>query len=110
MLDRPQACACRQNQLADGRFLTLRTDVLALAQGLRETHSLIRLDLGVFLHLDAIGTGGNRRSGENARTGSRLQRIGGLAGKHLLADHQRLSRPVSRAQGIPVHGTVGPGR
>ncbi|MNI14832.1 hypothetical protein D3C73_681070 [compost metagenome] len=86
MLDRPHLRTCWQNQLADSGFLALRTDVLALGQGLSETYSLIGLNLGVLLHLDAIGTGGNRRPGENARTGSWLQRIGGLAGKHLLTD------------------------
>ncbi|MNH07253.1 hypothetical protein D3C79_666430 [compost metagenome] len=33
-----------------------------------------------------------------------------MTGENALADRQRLALPVSQAQGITVHGTVGPGR
>ncbi|MNE95298.1 hypothetical protein D3C80_1933660 [compost metagenome] len=79
-------------------------------QGFEKAHPAIFEHFGVFLHLDAIGALGHWRPGEDTRAGTRLQRLRCMAGENALADRQWLALPVGQAQGITVHGTVGPGR
>ncbi|MNP19661.1 hypothetical protein D3C76_1122010 [compost metagenome] len=110
LLDRPQPRARRQDQFTNGGFLPLWTNVLPDDQGFGETDTSIRLDFGVLLHLDAIGTRRHRCAGEDSRAGARRQGNRGLAGKDFLTDHQRLCVPVSHAQGITIHRAIGPRR
>ncbi|MCY1424624.1 hypothetical protein D9M71_403790 [compost metagenome] len=109
-LDRPEARAGGQYRLANPGFLPLRANVLADAQGLGEAHTLIVQHFGVFLHFYTIGSHRQRRPGKDPRTGARQQRLGRMPGKYPLTDRQRLAGPVSQAQGVAVHGTVGPRR
>jgi hypothetical protein len=73
-------------QSARTGFLAPRTNILLKAQGLPEAYPLIIQDLGVFLHLDAIGTQRQRRTGKDPRTGAGLQWLRCVTRENTLTD------------------------
>ena len=86
MLNRPQARARRQDDLTNGGFLPLRTNILTCVQGVAKHHTPVGLHLGVFLHFYAVRPGRDGGAGKNPGTGTRCQRLGGRASENTLAD------------------------
>ncbi len=107
-LDRPKPGAGAHHLFALAGFLALGTNVLPDLQRFKKAYPAILRHLGVFLHLDAVGAFGQRRPGEDTRTGARLQRLRRMTGENPLADRQGFALPVGQTQGVTVHGAVRP--
>ncbi|MNN12525.1 hypothetical protein D3C81_1255190 [compost metagenome] len=84
--DRAQARSCDHHLFALACFLALRADILLRLDRFKETHPAILQHLGVFLHLDAVGTGRQRGAGEDPRARAGLQRLGRVPSKNALTD------------------------
>ncbi|MNE90112.1 hypothetical protein D3C80_1875920 [compost metagenome] len=52
---------------------------------------------------------GDRRPGEDARTGARCQRLTRLTGKYGLGNGQGKTNGIDQVEGVAIHGTVRPG-
>ena len=99
--------ADRQHLGALAHVLAGAADVLA-GPGHMVDHDRIAGLLAPLLHYHGIGAGGHRRTGENARRGTRRQGVADAAGRNALGHRQPGAggNDVGQAHRIAVHGAV----
>ena len=112
-LRRPQAGSSGQHHSTARHVFTRAANPLAgLRQGVDADlrgRAIGGVDKGaILLHQHRVGTGGQRRAGEDARQRAGRQRLRGHARGNALAlgQHRARMRHIGAAQGVTIHGTV----